>query len=132
MYDIFRNIQKSISLQPFQSYFGNYLSSTREAKGGGASYDYLRQIFIEFARESFRADPTDVELEKGIKGSKLRGAAMLYTGLDYHRSFSYITTVNNKSKIISQKKLPSNGERIEVAIEARENQNLKGLDKVNF
>jgi len=57
---------------------------------------------------------------------------MLYTGLDYHRSFSYITTVNNKSKIISQKKLPSNGERIEVAIEARENQNLKGLDKVNF
>ena len=67
---------------------------------------------------------------------------MLYTGLDYHRSFSYITTVNNKGKIISQKKLPSSGEivdflkefgeRIEVAIEAREILNLKGLDKVDF
>ena len=38
---------------------------------------------------------------------------MLYTGLDYHRSFSYITTVKNKGKIISQKKLPSNGEIVD-------------------
>jgi len=53
---------------------------------------------------------------------------MLYTGLDYHRSFSYITTMNDKGEIIGQKKLPSNGEIIdflkefgesmEVAIEA--------------
>jgi len=67
---------------------------------------------------------------------------MLYTSLDYHKSFSYITTVHNKGKIISQQKLPSNGEivdflkefgeRIEVAIEAREALNLKGLDKVDF
>ncbi len=60
---------------------------------------------------------------------------MLYTGLDYHKSFSYIAIVNNKGKIISQQKLPSNGEiveRIEVAIEAREILNLKGLDKVDF
>ena len=28
-------------------------------------------------------------------------AAMLYTGLDLHRSFSYITTMNDKDKIIS-------------------------------
>ena len=35
---------------------------------------------------------------------------MLYTGLDYHRSFSYITTMNNKDEIINQKKLPSNGQ----------------------
>ena len=53
---------------------------------------------------------------------------MLYTGLDYHRSFSYITTMNDEGAIIGQKKLPSNGEIIdflkefgddmEVAIEA--------------
>lgn len=53
---------------------------------------------------------------------------MLYTGLDYHRSFPYITTMDDKDKIISQKKLPSNGQIIdflkefddsmEVAIEA--------------
>jgi hypothetical protein len=35
---------------------------------------------------------------------------MLYTGLDLHRSFSYITTMNDKGEIVSQKKLPSNGE----------------------
>ena len=35
---------------------------------------------------------------------------MLYTGLDYHRSFSYITTMNEKGEVIGQKKLPSNGE----------------------
>jgi len=35
---------------------------------------------------------------------------MLYTGLDYHRSFSYSTTMNDKGEIVSQKKLPSNGE----------------------
>ena len=53
---------------------------------------------------------------------------MLYTGLDYHRSFSYIMTMNDKGEILSQKKLPSNGEiadylkefgeEMEVAIEA--------------
>ena len=53
---------------------------------------------------------------------------MLYTGLDLHKSFSYITTMNDKGEIVGQKKLPSNGEvveflkefgeRMEVAIEA--------------
>jgi len=53
---------------------------------------------------------------------------MLYTGVDYHRSFSYLTTMNDKGEIIGQKKLPSNGEivdflkefgeEMEVAIEA--------------
>jgi transposase len=53
---------------------------------------------------------------------------MLYTGLDLHRSFSYITTMNDKGEIVGQKKLPSNGEiaeflkefddAMEVAIEA--------------
>jgi transposase len=53
---------------------------------------------------------------------------MLYTGLDYHKSFSYITTMNDRGEIVSQKKLPSDGQIIdflkefgdsmEVAIEA--------------
>jgi len=38
---------------------------------------------------------------------------MLYTGLDLHRSFSYITTMNDKGEILGQKKLPSNGEIVE-------------------
>jgi transposase len=42
------------------------------------------------------------------------GAAMLYTGLDLHRSFSYITTMNDKGEIAGQKKLPSNGEVVEL------------------
>jgi len=44
---------------------------------------------------------------------------MLYTGLDLHRSFSYITTMNDKGEIVGQKKLPSNGEIAEF---------LKGVD----
>ena len=53
---------------------------------------------------------------------------MLYTGLDLHRSLSYLTTMNEKGEIIAQKKLPSNGEIVdflkslgesmEIAIEA--------------
>lgn len=53
---------------------------------------------------------------------------MLYTGVDYHKSFSYLTTMNDKGEIITQKKLPSNGEIVnflksfgesmEIAIEA--------------
>jgi transposase len=53
---------------------------------------------------------------------------MLYTSVDYHRSFSYLTTMNDKGKVIAQKKLPSNGEIVdflkslgesmEIAIEA--------------
>lgn len=53
---------------------------------------------------------------------------MFYTGIDYHRSFSYVTTMNEKGKILNQKKLPSNGkivdflkkfgEEMEVALEA--------------
>ena len=38
---------------------------------------------------------------------------MLYTGLDFHRSFTYVTTMDEKGKILGQKKLPSNGEIIE-------------------
>ena len=38
---------------------------------------------------------------------------MLYTGLDLHKSYSYITTIDDKGQIVGQKKLPSNGEVIE-------------------
>jgi hypothetical protein len=61
-------------LQPFENYFSDYLSAIREAKGKGASHDYLRSVFIDFARKSFNVDPVDVELEKGIKGATLRGS----------------------------------------------------------
>ena len=61
-------------MEPFQSYFQNYLSAIREAKNKGASHDYLRSVFIDFARKSFHVDPIDVELEKGIKGTTLRGS----------------------------------------------------------
>jgi hypothetical protein len=61
-------------LEPFQSHFQNYLSVIRRAKGEGASHDYLRSVFIDFARKSFNVDPVEVELEKGIKGTKLRGS----------------------------------------------------------
>lgn len=61
-------------MEPFTSYFQDYLSTIRDAKEKGASHDYLRQVFIEFARKGFRVEPTDVELEKGIKGTKLRGS----------------------------------------------------------
>jgi len=38
---------------------------------------------------------------------------MLYTGLDLHRSFFYVTTMTDKGKIVSQMKLPGNGEVVE-------------------
>ncbi len=30
---------------------------------------------------------------------------MFYTGLDFHKSFSYITTMNDKGQIVAQKKV---------------------------
>ena len=38
---------------------------------------------------------------------------MLYTGLDLHKSLSYITTVNERGEVGGQKKLPSNGEVVD-------------------
>ena len=61
-------------MQPFENYFSDYLAAIREAKNKGASHDYLRSVFIDFARKSFNVDPVDVELEKGIKGTTLRGS----------------------------------------------------------
>ena len=61
-------------MQPFENYFSDYLAAIREAKNKGASHDYLRSVFIDFARKSFNVDPVEVELEKGIKGTKLRGS----------------------------------------------------------
>ena len=61
-------------MQPFESHFKDYLARIREAKTKGASHDYLRSIFIDFARKSFNVDPVDVELEKGITGATLRGS----------------------------------------------------------
>ena len=38
---------------------------------------------------------------------------MLYTSLDFHRSFTYVTTMDEKGEILGQKKLPSNGEIVD-------------------
>jgi hypothetical protein len=38
---------------------------------------------------------------------------MLYTGLDFHRNFTYITTMSDNGEIIGQKKLLNNGEIID-------------------
>lgn len=38
---------------------------------------------------------------------------MIYTGLGLHRSFSYVTTMTDKGKIVSRMKLPSNWEVVE-------------------
>ena len=38
---------------------------------------------------------------------------MLYTCVDYHRSFSHLSTMNEKGEIGNQKKLPSNGEIVD-------------------
>ena len=65
---------KELVLQPFENHFSAYLSAIREAKAKGASHDYLRSVFIDFARKGFNVDPVDVELEKGIKGTTLRGS----------------------------------------------------------
>ena len=46
---------------------------------------------------------------------------MLYTGLGLHKSFSYITTMEDKGQIVGWKKLPSNGEVIEFLKEFGEN-----------
>jgi len=71
-------------LQPFESHFKDYLASIGEAKAKGASHDYLRHVFIDFARKSFRINPTDVELEKGITGATLRGSIdALYRDIVY-------------------------------------------------
>ena len=61
-------------MQPFENHFSGYVSAMREAKNKGASHDYLRSVFIDFARKGFNVDPVDVELEKGIKGATLRGS----------------------------------------------------------
>jgi len=61
-------------LQLFETYFGDYLSAIREAKDRGTSHVYLSQVFIDFTRKSFRVNPTDVELEKGVKSATLRGS----------------------------------------------------------
>lgn len=60
-------------MRNFEDHIQNYVSAIREARSKGASHDYLRQVFIEFARKSFQVNPIDVEIEKGVAGTKLRG-----------------------------------------------------------
>ena len=41
---------------------------------------------------------------------------MLHTALDLHKSFSYITVMNDRGEVLRQKKLPSNGEILDFII----------------
>ena len=45
---------------------------------------------------------------------------MLYAGVDYHREFTNLITMNERGEIITQKKLPGNGEIVDF---------LKSLDR---
>ncbi|MBI2916763.1 MAG: restriction endonuclease subunit M [Chloroflexi bacterium] len=63
-----------MSTEPFAVQLDRYLTAIREARTRGASHDYLRQVFIDFAKGSFGVDPMEVDLERGIKGTRLRGS----------------------------------------------------------
>jgi len=39
---------------------------------------------------------------------------MIYAGLDLHRRFSFLTAMDAEGKILRQRKLPSNGEVVEL------------------
>lgn len=49
---------------------------------------------------------------------------MLYTGIDYHRSSSYLTTMNEKGEIINQRELPSNAEIVDFLKEFEKNMEI--------
>lgn len=70
----------------FQAHYERYLSAIREARSKGASHDYLRQVFIDFAKGSFGVDPLEVDLERGLKGTRLRGSIdALYQDIVFER-----------------------------------------------
>lgn len=52
MYHSLDDVRRSMSLEPFQAHFEDYLSAIRESKVKEASHDYLRQVFIEFTRRA--------------------------------------------------------------------------------
>ena len=56
---------------------------------------------------------------------------MLYTGLDLHKSFSYITIMNDRGEVIGQKKLPSNGEILDF-LKGFEGSILHSATKLSF
>ena len=57
----------------FQVYFKEYVASIEEAKQKKAHHDQLRSIFVGFLDKAFGVKCADVELEKGIQFSEVRG-----------------------------------------------------------
>ncbi len=57
----------------FQVYFQEYLASIEEAKQKKAHHDQLRNIFMGFLDKAFGVKYTEVELEKNVKFSEVRG-----------------------------------------------------------
>lgn len=57
----------------FQVYFKGYIASIDEAKQKKAHHDQLRNIFVGFLDKAFGVKCADVELEKGIQFSEVRG-----------------------------------------------------------
>lgn len=43
------------------------------------------------------------------EGTMKGGLAMMYVGLDLHKKYSYVTTVDEKGKVISSGKLTNDG-----------------------
>lgn len=49
---------------------------------------------------------------KTLTSGNIIGFSDALHSLDLHRSFSYITTINDKGQIVGQKKLPTDGEKV--------------------
>lgn len=62
-----------MKLAEFQTHFQEYLNNMVEAKEKKAHHDQLRNIFVSFLDKAFGVKCTDVELEKGIQFSEVRG-----------------------------------------------------------
>jgi hypothetical protein len=57
----------------FQKHFQEYLNNMEEAKQKKAHHDHLRNIFVGFLDKAFGVKCADVELEKGIQFSEVKG-----------------------------------------------------------
>ncbi len=57
----------------FQTHFQEYLKNIEEAKQKKAHHDQVRNIFVGFLDKAFGVKCAEVELEKGIQFSEVKG-----------------------------------------------------------
>ena len=62
-----------MNLSQFRELFQEYLVTIEEAKQKKAHHDQLRNIFVGFLDKAFGVKCAEVELEKGIQFSEVRG-----------------------------------------------------------